>query len=39
MDNLHNKLTSYLGKKNEIFGYSYRKTIITRIAKFGGKML
>ena len=42
MDNLHNRLTFDLGKKNKIFYYStVRKSIsiLSLIAKFGGEML
>ena len=39
MDNLHNRLTSDLDKKNEIFCYSQEENPkISRIAKFGGEM-
>ena len=40
MDNLHNRVASNLGKKNEIFCYSQKEDFkIGRIAKFGGEML
>ena len=40
MDNLHNRLTSDLGKKNDIFCYSWKEVPkISRIAKFDGEML
>ena len=40
MDNLHNRLTFDLGKKNKIFYYSQKEDPkISRIAEFGGEML
>ena len=40
INNLHNKLTSDLGKKNKMFYYSQKKQLkISRTAKFGGEML
>ena len=40
IDNLHNRLTFDLGKKNKIFYYSQKEHLrISRIAKFGGEML
>ena len=40
MDNLHNRLKVEVGRKNEIFYYSWNKDLkISRKAKFGGEML
>ena len=40
IDNSHNRPAYDLGKKNKIFYYSQKEhLIISRIARFGGKML
>ena len=40
MDNSQNRLKVELGRKNEMFYYSWRENLkISRIAKFGGEML
>ena len=40
MDNLHNRLTLDLGKKNKSFYYNQKEDPkISRIAEFGGEML